>query len=213
MSSRGATRHGYEQLWAANDGPAVNFYRRCGWQVHELVERSPHPTVTVLTRRCEHQIAVPLDLPVAPRGQRLTVDSREKESSRASCFRATSTSPVLPPAHANLPGKHRQLRRVTGWCASRSAEADGSSSAGLALVRQTRQLWSSHGEPLPVHGGRAPWAGNSRRSPPSKSRAASGRAGSKVSSSPLNGRSAELTSTARARSSLPHSISHAAPRS
>ena len=34
-----------------------------------------------------------------------------------------------------------------------------------------------------------------RRSPPSKLRAASGRAGSKVSSSPLNGRSAELTST------------------
>ena len=104
-----------------------------------------------------------------------------------------------------------------------AAEADGSSSrpSGLALVRRTRQLWSSHGEPLRVHGGRAPRghdrrqdvrrqareraqraccsrAGNSRRSLPSKSGAASGRAGSKVSSSPLNGRSAELTSTTRA---------------
>src|SRR5215212_4821433 len=39
-----------------------------------------------------------------------------------------------------------------------AAEADGSSSrpSGLALVRRTRQLWSSHGEPLRVHGGRAP---------------------------------------------------------
>ena len=40
----------------------------------------------------------------------------------------------------------------------------GSSSrpSGLALIRRTRQLWSSHGEPLQVHGGRAP-RGHGRR--------------------------------------------------
>jgi GNAT superfamily N-acetyltransferase len=48
---RWASRKGYEQLWVANDGPAVNFYRRCGWQVHEMVARSRRSTVTVLTKR------------------------------------------------------------------------------------------------------------------------------------------------------------------
>jgi hypothetical protein len=45
--------------------------------------------------------------------------------------------------------------------------------------------------------------GNSKRSPPSKSRAASGRAGSKVSSSPLNGRSAELVTRGPSLEFLP----------
>ena len=42
-----ASRRGYAQLWAATEGPAVNFYQRCGWQVHEMVVRStPRPMVT-----------------------------------------------------------------------------------------------------------------------------------------------------------------------
>ena len=27
-----ASEHGYEHLWAANEGPVVVFYQRCGWQ-------------------------------------------------------------------------------------------------------------------------------------------------------------------------------------
>lgn len=46
-----ASRRGYAQLWAATEGPAVNFYQRCGWHVHEMVVRStPRPMVTVLTK-------------------------------------------------------------------------------------------------------------------------------------------------------------------
>lgn len=46
---------GYDKIWAANEGPAVQFYRRCGWVVHETVQRSARPTVTVLSRCLEQQ--------------------------------------------------------------------------------------------------------------------------------------------------------------
>ena len=46
-----ASEHEYEQLWAANEGPAVVFYQRCGWQYGETVERGTKATVTILTRR------------------------------------------------------------------------------------------------------------------------------------------------------------------
>jgi GNAT superfamily N-acetyltransferase len=46
-----ASGHGYEQLWVANEGPAVVFYQRCGWQFCETVDRGTRPTVTVLKKR------------------------------------------------------------------------------------------------------------------------------------------------------------------
>jgi GNAT superfamily N-acetyltransferase len=49
-----ARGHGFEQVWAANEGFAIDFYRRCGWGVHETVERDGRPTVTVLTKRLKH---------------------------------------------------------------------------------------------------------------------------------------------------------------
>jgi GNAT superfamily N-acetyltransferase len=45
-----ASKHGFTQLWAANEGPAVDFYRRCGWVVVEIVPRLHLPAATVLTR-------------------------------------------------------------------------------------------------------------------------------------------------------------------
>jgi GNAT superfamily N-acetyltransferase len=46
-----ASGHAYPEVWAANEGRAVNFYRRCGWTVQETVERSGRPTVVVLSKR------------------------------------------------------------------------------------------------------------------------------------------------------------------
>lgn len=46
-----AGRHGYRQLWVANEGPAVGFYGRCGWAVCETVARTSGEAVTVLTKR------------------------------------------------------------------------------------------------------------------------------------------------------------------
>jgi GNAT superfamily N-acetyltransferase len=46
-----ARAHGYQEVWAANEGQAVDFYRRCGWMVHEIVQRGHRPSVTVLSRR------------------------------------------------------------------------------------------------------------------------------------------------------------------
>ena len=49
-----ARGHGFDQVWAANEGSAVDFYRRCGWEAHETVERDARPTVTVLSKRLMH---------------------------------------------------------------------------------------------------------------------------------------------------------------
>jgi GNAT superfamily N-acetyltransferase len=46
---RWARDQGHEQLWVATGGPAINFYQRCGWQVHELVHRDFEPA-TVLNK-------------------------------------------------------------------------------------------------------------------------------------------------------------------
>jgi GNAT superfamily N-acetyltransferase len=44
-----AAEQEYQRLWVANEGPAVHFYKRRGWQLHETVERDDRPTVTVLS--------------------------------------------------------------------------------------------------------------------------------------------------------------------
>jgi GNAT superfamily N-acetyltransferase len=46
-----ANEQAYKEVWAANEGPAVDFYRRCGWVVHGIVQRGARPTVTVLSKR------------------------------------------------------------------------------------------------------------------------------------------------------------------
>jgi GNAT superfamily N-acetyltransferase len=46
-----AREQAYEEVWVANEGPAVNFYRRCGWAVDENVQRGRRSTVTVLSKR------------------------------------------------------------------------------------------------------------------------------------------------------------------
>jgi GNAT superfamily N-acetyltransferase len=45
-----ARSHGYEQVWVANEGPAVIFYRKCGWELSETVERPSGEGVSVLTK-------------------------------------------------------------------------------------------------------------------------------------------------------------------
>jgi len=42
--------YGYEEIWVATEGSAVDFYRRCGWLVRETVERAARPAVTVLCK-------------------------------------------------------------------------------------------------------------------------------------------------------------------
>ena len=46
-----AAEQGYGEIWVATGDPAVTFYRRCGWTVHETVQRTRRPTVTVLSKR------------------------------------------------------------------------------------------------------------------------------------------------------------------
>jgi GNAT superfamily N-acetyltransferase len=45
-----AVGHGYSQLWVATGGRAVDFYRKCGWELAESFERASGERVTVLTR-------------------------------------------------------------------------------------------------------------------------------------------------------------------
>ncbi len=42
--------HGYGRMWVATGGTAVQFYRACGWQVIETVQRTPLDPAMVLTR-------------------------------------------------------------------------------------------------------------------------------------------------------------------
>ena len=46
-----AASHGYTRVWVANEGPAVGFYRTCGWEVAETVARAAGETVSVLTKQ------------------------------------------------------------------------------------------------------------------------------------------------------------------
>jgi GNAT superfamily N-acetyltransferase len=42
--------HGFKQVWVANEGPAISFYRTCGWDLSETVERVSGESVSVLTK-------------------------------------------------------------------------------------------------------------------------------------------------------------------
>ena len=42
--------HGYGRMWVATGGTAVQFYRACGWQVIETVQRTPLDRRPVLSR-------------------------------------------------------------------------------------------------------------------------------------------------------------------
>ncbi len=45
-----AVVRGYAQLWVANEGPAVGFYRKCGWELSETVGRASGEAIWVLTK-------------------------------------------------------------------------------------------------------------------------------------------------------------------
>jgi GNAT superfamily N-acetyltransferase len=45
-----AARQGYSHLWVATGGRAVDFYRKCGWNVVESFVRASGEHMTVLTR-------------------------------------------------------------------------------------------------------------------------------------------------------------------
>jgi GNAT superfamily N-acetyltransferase len=45
-----AGAHRYNQIWVATGGPAIDFYRKCGWELSETVEQASGETATVLTR-------------------------------------------------------------------------------------------------------------------------------------------------------------------
>jgi len=45
-----AARQGYSRLWVATGGRAVDFYRKCGWEVAESFVRASGERTTVLTR-------------------------------------------------------------------------------------------------------------------------------------------------------------------
>ena len=42
--------HAYKQVWVASGSPAIGFYRKCGWQLSETIERASGETVSVLTK-------------------------------------------------------------------------------------------------------------------------------------------------------------------
>jgi GNAT superfamily N-acetyltransferase len=46
-----ARSHGYERAWVATGGRAVDFYRRCGWELQGTVERAAEEGAVVLTKR------------------------------------------------------------------------------------------------------------------------------------------------------------------
>jgi GNAT superfamily N-acetyltransferase len=48
---RWARRHRYAQVWVATGGPAVEFYRRCGWEMSEVVEKVSGGTAVVLMKQ------------------------------------------------------------------------------------------------------------------------------------------------------------------
>lgn len=46
-----AHAHGYPQVWVATGGRAIDFYRKCGWEMREKVERAVGDAAFVLTKR------------------------------------------------------------------------------------------------------------------------------------------------------------------
>jgi GNAT superfamily N-acetyltransferase len=49
-----AIEAGIDRLWVATGDPAVDFYRRCGFEVSEVVRGPDHDQLTVLTTRPGH---------------------------------------------------------------------------------------------------------------------------------------------------------------
>jgi GNAT superfamily N-acetyltransferase len=45
-----AQGHAYSQIWVATSGRAVDFYRKCGWELTETFQRSSGETVLILTK-------------------------------------------------------------------------------------------------------------------------------------------------------------------
>ena len=45
-----ARGHGYSQLWVATGGRAVDFYRKCGWELTETFIRSSGEMTSILTK-------------------------------------------------------------------------------------------------------------------------------------------------------------------
>lgn len=45
-----AGSHGYQQVWVATGGRAIEFYQKCGWELSETVERASGEAATVLTK-------------------------------------------------------------------------------------------------------------------------------------------------------------------
>ena len=45
-----AHQRGYPQLWVATSGKAVDFYRKCGWELTEIFNRSAGEKVSILTK-------------------------------------------------------------------------------------------------------------------------------------------------------------------
>jgi GNAT superfamily N-acetyltransferase len=45
-----AHQHGYRQVWVARGGRAVDFYRKCGWELMEVIDRSSGETASILTK-------------------------------------------------------------------------------------------------------------------------------------------------------------------
>jgi GNAT superfamily N-acetyltransferase len=46
-----AGSRGYRQVWVATGDPAIGFYQKCGWTLHETVGRPAGETALVLTKR------------------------------------------------------------------------------------------------------------------------------------------------------------------
>ena len=45
-----ARQRGYPQVWVATGGRAVDFYRKCGWTLTEVMTRSSGETTAILTK-------------------------------------------------------------------------------------------------------------------------------------------------------------------
>jgi GNAT superfamily N-acetyltransferase len=45
-----ASRHGYSRAWVATGGRAVGFYKKCGWELAEVIERPTGEMMSILTR-------------------------------------------------------------------------------------------------------------------------------------------------------------------
>jgi GNAT superfamily N-acetyltransferase len=42
--------HGYSQAWVATGGRAIDFYKKCGWTMAEVLHRPSGEAVSILTK-------------------------------------------------------------------------------------------------------------------------------------------------------------------